>query len=517
MGSSSSKQPEEEQQQQQLPVLNFSGAPMPNPHAEWAKNEEILTNVAAPTTETGEKIDIDLDKCLSINIRLGSDTIKAKTTTQNLPLLLNLKEVNFDELDIEIESKVDLVCVIDISGSMSGQKIDYVRQTMKKLLEFLGNGHRLAIVLFDDYAQTFMNFKLVSDENIVRISEIIDAIKHNGGTNITSGVHKAQELLGERQSRNHVSCVFLLGDGQHNVGPINMELLYDKDVERAKCEYTLTTFGYGDGHDANLLQEMSEKKGGNYYFINDISKVEDCFVDCLAMVTSILGQNIKANLKLNPTPLFPEIRFEKTYGPYWTSKSPIEAEVTMNSFYSGFDKNFLCLLGLNPVKEGELEDETEIVIGNLELTIETLDTPAETKTFHRVVKLRVLPHDSEEIIAENEIVQEQIARVQGAEAIELADELNQNRKFDEAIKVLETFSSDLETKNFKEKELFVKMKGSIDQQKQMITNNKVGRKNAFKTANFSKQSKNIYMNEQSAPMWSQGLYQNKKMKKRSKY
>ena len=489
-----------------------------NPHAEWSQNEEILTNVAPPTSQTGNEVDIDLEKCLSINVRLGSDAIKAKDTQQTLPLLLNLKEVRFDELEIEVESKIDLVCVIDISGSMCHQsKMEYVKRTMKKLLEFLGEGHRLAIVLFDDTAQTYMNFKLVNDASIVKISEIIESIDSRGGTNITAGVHEAQKLLGERKSKNHISCIFLLSDGQHNEGPISMDILYQGDTERTKCEYTLTSFGYGDDHDAKLMQEMSEKKGGNYYFVDDISKVEDCFVDSLAMVTSILGQKIRANFKLNPTPLFPEIRFEKTYGPYWKSKSPIEAEVFMSSFFSGFNKNFLCLLGFNPVKEDQLEDETEVTLGTLELKIDTLTEPLETKIFKRTIKLRVLPHDSEELIVENEVVQEQITRVQGAEAIELSEQLNENRDYDQAIKVLDCFVADLDKKKFSGKELFVKMKKSITQQKEMISNNKIGRANAYKTVNFSMQTKNIYMNEQAAPLFSQALYQNSKMKRMSKY
>ena len=503
-------------QQNFRPVAyNYAQQPsITNPHKEWAMKEDVLTNIAAPTTESGDQIDIDLKNCLSINTRLGSDAVLAKTTSQTLPLLINLKEVNFDELDIEIESKVDLVCAIDISGSMMGKKIDYVKKTMLKLLEFLGNGHRLAIVVFDDKASTFMNFKLVNDENIVKISEIINAITHCGQTNITDGVHQAQKVLGLRKSKNHVSCVFLLGDGQHNMGPINMDVLYKDELKKAKCDYTLTSFGYGDDHDANLLQEMSEKKGGNYYFINDITKVEECFVDSLAMVTSILGQNIKASLKLAPSQIFPEIRIKKTYGPYWKCLSPIEAQVLMSSFYSGFDKNFLCLLAMDPIKEGDLDDEQEIVIGNLELKIDTLASPPQTITFNREIKLRVLPHDSDELIAENEVVQEQMSRVQGAEAIELADQLNEKREYDQAIEVLENFTEKLQKKQYKHKELFVKMKDSVEQQKKMITNNKKGVRNAFKTKNFCKQSKNIYMNEQSAPTWSKGLYQNKKMKKR---
>ena len=463
-------------------------------------------------------MDIDLQKCLSINLKPASEKLKAEPSEQVLPVLLNLKEVNFDSLGVIIDSKIDLVCVIDISGSMSlDHRIDYVQHTIKQLLEYLRDGHRLAIVLFSDKAKTWLNFKLVNNPaSIAKINEIIDSIDPYGGTNITAGVHEAQRLLGRRKSKNHISCIFLLSDGQHNEGPINMDLLYKNDLQRAKCEYTLTSFGYGNSHDARLMQEMSERKGGNYYFIWDIKKVGGCFVDSLAMVTSIIGQNLRARLKLRPTPLFPEIRFLRTFGPYWESESPIEAKVAMSSFYAGFNKNFLCLLGFNAVKEDLEDDEPlELIVADLELKIDTLTSPPVTKTFSRAIKLTILPQNSEEVIIEDEEVEEQITRVEGAEAIERAEELTQAKNYDQAIDSLDFFVAKLMKKKFCQKELFVRMIDSIEVQKQMIANDRAGTANKYKTINFSMQTKNIFMNEQAAPQWNQGLYQNNKMVKMS--
>ena len=87
---------------------------------------------------------------------------------------------------------------------------------------------------------------------------------------------------------------------------------------------------------------MSEEKGGNYYFVNDVTKVGDCFLDCLGMVTSVLGQKIKATIKLLPNEIWPGIKFSKTYGNYWTRKSAVESEVRINSFYAGLNKNFIA-------------------------------------------------------------------------------------------------------------------------------------------------------------------------------
>ena len=42
----------------------------------------------------------------------------------------------------------DILCVIDVSGSMSGEKLDNVKTTLKYLTHILED-NRLAIILFD--------------------------------------------------------------------------------------------------------------------------------------------------------------------------------------------------------------------------------------------------------------------------------------------------------------------------------------------------------------------------------
>ena len=41
------------------------------------------------------------------------------------------------------------------------------------------------------------------------------------------------------------------------------------------------TFGYGNDHDSELMTWISDKKDGNFYFIEDVKKVGVCFIDCL--------------------------------------------------------------------------------------------------------------------------------------------------------------------------------------------------------------------------------------------
>ena len=59
-------------------------------------------------------------------------------------------------------NSVDIVCVLDISGSMLGDKLEKVKDTMRILIEgnergkYLHEGDQISIVLFDTTATTLV-------------------------------------------------------------------------------------------------------------------------------------------------------------------------------------------------------------------------------------------------------------------------------------------------------------------------------------------------------------------------
>ncbi len=59
-------------------------------------------------------------------------------------------------------TSVDLICVIDVSGSMMGEKIELVRSTMKYLLEALTPADRLLIITFESWGERVCGLKCVT-------------------------------------------------------------------------------------------------------------------------------------------------------------------------------------------------------------------------------------------------------------------------------------------------------------------------------------------------------------------
>ena len=66
----------------------------------------------------------------------------------------------------ESRAGIDLVCVIDVSGSMSSNgKIDLVKKTLSYLLTIMNNDDRICLIPFESNANVVINLKRTKNEN----------------------------------------------------------------------------------------------------------------------------------------------------------------------------------------------------------------------------------------------------------------------------------------------------------------------------------------------------------------
>lgn len=111
-------------------------------------------------------------------------------------------------------TSVDLICVIDVSGSMDGEKISLVKDTMKYLIETLTPSDRLSIITFNSSGFRICGLKCITPENSVQMVGLVDGLYASGGTNIMGGLNIALKTIRDRKIPNKVTSIFLLTDGQ---------------------------------------------------------------------------------------------------------------------------------------------------------------------------------------------------------------------------------------------------------------------------------------------------------------
>ena len=80
-------------------------------------------------------------------------------------------------------------------------------------------------------------------------------------------------------------------DGIDDMGKGAYDAIEGMIEPQGNDDFTIHTFGFGNDHDSELLGKIAKLKGGNFYFVEEIEKVSECFVNALGGLLSIVGQN----------------------------------------------------------------------------------------------------------------------------------------------------------------------------------------------------------------------------------
>lgn len=90
-----------------------------------------------------------------------------KLFNENTPFIIN---INTPKLKTATKMcNADLICVIDISGSMFGTKLDMVKKSLIILIKLMDENDRLALVLFESKAQVLCNLEYMTEIEKARI------------------------------------------------------------------------------------------------------------------------------------------------------------------------------------------------------------------------------------------------------------------------------------------------------------------------------------------------------------
>ena len=145
------------------------------------------------------------------NEKLKLSVIKGdKLFNENTPFVIN---IFFPESKkIKKNCNVDLICVIDISSSMSGEKIQLAKKSLKVLVELMDNNDRICLILFNHNGEKYFDLNYLTNPIKNNLYNKIDEITSHGGTNIISGLEIAIDILindRDKIKSNRVSSILL--------------------------------------------------------------------------------------------------------------------------------------------------------------------------------------------------------------------------------------------------------------------------------------------------------------------
>jgi Ca-activated chloride channel family protein len=165
----------------------------------------------------------------------------------------------------------DVTFVIDVSGSMSGAKMEQARAAGRQLLNTLGRDDRFRLIAFANDVDEFRPRWTAATVTERRAAEEwLDGLSAAGGTNIGGALERALEAS---TPANRLGLVLFLTDGAPTVGERRAERLAARAAELREAR-RIFTFGLGADVKVALLEELALDGAGTAHFVRPEEDVE---------------------------------------------------------------------------------------------------------------------------------------------------------------------------------------------------------------------------------------------------
>jgi Ca-activated chloride channel family protein len=165
----------------------------------------------------------------------------------------------------------DVVAVVDVSGSMAGEKIDQAKAAVAQLLGTLREGDRFRLVAFSGGVRRFApGWTPLTPASRREAADWVHGLEADGGTNIAGAM---TEALAAEPAEGHLGVIVFLTDGQPTVGQTDPERIGDA-VEQGRSAFRVFTFGVG--HDVNtyLIDRLAVRARGASAYIQPGGDIE---------------------------------------------------------------------------------------------------------------------------------------------------------------------------------------------------------------------------------------------------
>lgn len=193
-------------------------------------------------------------------------------------------------------SPIDVVFVIDRSGSMSGAPITAVCSAVAEVLRTLGPDDRAGVVSFGSDATIVLPIGRHVGEQAARI---VRSIPTNGSTNLSAGWLLASSMHRESLREHAVRRIVVLTDGHVNQGVVEEDRLSDLVAGGRRDSISTSTIGFGDQYQEELLGILANAGGGNDYWCEGSDAAARVFRDEFDGLANVVAQNVA--VKVVPT------------------------------------------------------------------------------------------------------------------------------------------------------------------------------------------------------------------------
>ena len=199
--------------------------------------------------------------------------------------------------NIENGLGIDYIIVLDVSGSMLGDRINTAIDVIKQIINTIKMFDRLTVVTFDDYVNQLFPLQHITPLVIDQLMNLINEIETSGSTFYTDSFHFMKHIFDETISNNAISTrgkvIIFMSDGCPSVPP-NLNIL--NNLFDAYPEIIMHTISIGNSVSAtsHLVPLLCDRgyELGKYYDCPTMEIFNNCLVEIIGEATIIYATNL---------------------------------------------------------------------------------------------------------------------------------------------------------------------------------------------------------------------------------
>jgi len=165
----------------------------------------------------------------------------------------------------------DVALVLDISGSMSGDKIDQAKRALTQTLQGLRQGDRFRLVAFSNEVRRYA--PAWTDATPAAIAQGVawaQSLAADGGTNIAGAL---AEAFAQPPAEGALGVAVFLTDGLPTAGETDPERIVTQ-AEQTRGGFRVFAFGIGNDVNTYLLDRLTERAHGATQYIEPGGDIE---------------------------------------------------------------------------------------------------------------------------------------------------------------------------------------------------------------------------------------------------
>jgi len=344
---------------------------------------------------------------MKIEARFTHDRVR-HDQENNTHLALTLKAPRKDwEAD---RAPVCLMPVIDVSGSMSGDKLHYAKQSAMKLVEHLRPGDFAGLAVFTTTATLISPPVEMTQDKKDELRGKIGSMRSQSSTNFGAGMLMGLKEVNKADlPAKMLYRVIMLTDGLANVDVKGRALIPLLEANRGRA--TLSAFGYGSDADQELLGDLAVKGDGNYAFIENPDDAMGAFAKELGGLLATYARDIRVKLELANGHTI-----EKVVSDVDVEGDEKKAEIRLPDIISEEERHLVVALKLSKQTKA-LPRKTNVATIKVSYDLIGKDSKVETETKEVKAKIQFVKAGKEQekpteevmkVVAQAQLVQAQI-------------------------------------------------------------------------------------------------------------